>query len=237
MSKKIQNTGGTTAPNVNHIIGSLSHELRTPVAIISSNLQLLKSTNFDLDEDLRSETFSLCEEAVASVSSFLDDIQLLNSANKGELKKNPALFHVEDFIGQILNQPNTIFYQSDRIIVNITSGNPFFCTDEKLLNRIITGLIDNAFRFSLKKVTVSVLNNDDCLEFEISDEGHGIPADELELIYEPFYRCGNVKMISGNGLGLSIAEKVTACLKGNISINSVVSKGTEVRLIIPADNC
>lgn len=86
-------------------------------------------------------------------------------------------------------------------------------------------------------MVILVSSNIDQLEVEIEDKGFGIPSGELELIFKPFYRCKNVKTISGNGLGLSIAEKATECLKGNLFIESVISKGTKVKLIIPADDC
>ena len=234
--EKNQNSGGWTLLKVNQIISSLSHELRTPMSVVSSNIELLKN-NPDLTEDLRSEAFFLCEEAISSVNRFIDDLQLLNSANKGELYKKPALFDVEKMVNQILRQANTIFHQSKRIIAVIRLSQPLFCSDEKLLSRIITGLIDNAYRFSHREVRVMISNPNGDLEVEISDEGFGIPAEELDMVFVPFYRCNNVKTISGNGLGLSIIEKAVAYLQGHITITSEISKGTTVKLIIPADDC
>ena len=239
MSKKNNeclNTRYSSDQDVGQIISSLSHELRTPLSIISSNLQLLKSNSLDLDSELRSETFLLCEEALASVTHFLDDIHLLNIANKGELKKKPTLININKLIEQIVNQPNTSYYKSNRIKVNANITKTLFYSDERLLNRIISGLLDNAFKFSAKEVTLTVMNDDRWLNIEIEDKGFGIPEEKIELIFKPFYRCENVKMINGSGLGLSIVQKAVECLNGKISIESIVSKNTKVKLKIPSDD-
>ena len=233
MTKEVKNS---SEKDINQIISSLSHELRSPLSIISSNLQLLKN-NPELDHEIREETFHLCELALTAVSRFLNDIQFINFSNKKELKKNPASFDVGVLIDEILSQPNASFYQSDRISVNLQMTSRQFCSDKTLLARIITALLDNAFKFSAEEVRLTVTDAPGQLSVEIEDNGYGIPEGELELIFTPFYRCENVKMISGTGLGLAIVKGAAECLNGNIFIDSVVLKGTRVKLIIPSDGC
>jgi K+-sensing histidine kinase KdpD len=220
--------------DINQIISSLSHELRTPLSIISSNIQLLKE-NPDLDDAVRSETFMLTEGAMAAVMRFLNDVQFVNFANKKELKSNPELFDVGQLVQEILNQTNAIFYQSDRVIVNIKSSDHLFFSDKVLLSRMITSLLDNAFRFSTKEVLLTIMNDRYQMIIEIEDQGYGIPHDQMDLIFTPFYRCDNVKMISGTGLGLAIVKGSLECLGGNIFVDSIVLKGTRVKLIIPSN--
>jgi K+-sensing histidine kinase KdpD len=237
LSRYNQYKGSVNPFDMGQIISSLSHELRVPLSVLSSNLELLKSNAFHSNKELQAETFLLCEEAIESLMRFLDDVKFLDTANKGELKIETSLFSVEKLIEKIMDQPNRLFYKTNRVKIRTDLTEPFFCTDEKLLSRAISGLIDNAIRFSTQEVGVKFVGNGSGLNIEVCDGGYGIPANEAERIFEPFYRCSNVKMISGNGLGLSIAKKATTCLKGSISIESEILKGTKVKLIIPTNDC
>ena len=222
--------------NIDQILSSLSHELRTPLSILSSNLQLLKHKD-ELDEDVRIETFQLFEEALASVTYFLNQIHFLNLSNKGELKKQSKTFNIEQLIEKVLSQPNTSFRNSNRIKIESNLQDENFCSDEALVSHILTGLLDNAFKFSIKEVNLHIFNNGNELEFIIEDQGVGIPGNEIDQVFKPFYRCENVKMINGTGLGLSIVKRSIDCLGGIISVESIVSKGTKFKLKIPADEC
>lgn len=241
VEKKIQNVASVDSDHLNdqsiaQILSSLSHELRTPLSILSSNLQLLKK-NDELEEDIRVETFQLFEEALASVTRFLDQIYFLNVSNKGELKKQPRIFDVEEFLNKILNKPNTLYYKSKRLSLETNFYTRQFCSDNILLTHIITGLLDNAFKFSTKEVSIRISTDDQYMNILIEDEGIGIKEDEIESLFKPFIRGKNVKMISGSGLGLAIVKRSVDCLGGVISVESIVSKGTKFKLKIPADEC
>jgi len=222
--------------NISQIISSLSHELRTPLTILSSNLQLLKSNNLDLEATIRAETFQLCEEALNSVTKFLDGIHFLNLANKQELRKNPTAFNLDELIQALVAKRNTAFHQSDRIRIETTFRDRQIVTDKELLTSILIHLLDNAYKFSAKEVIVKMNIENQHLIIEIEDQGVGIPPEEMTLIFMPFYRCENVKMLSGTGLGLSIAQKAIKCLDGEIEITSKLKEGTKVKLKILSDD-
>jgi K+-sensing histidine kinase KdpD len=223
--------------NISQIISSLSHELRTPLTILRSNLQLLKSNNLNLEPTIRAETFQLCEEALHSVTKFLDGIHFLNLANKQELRKNATVFQLDELVENVLNKRNTSFYQSDRIKIDPGFKQKQVCTDRDLLTKVLIHLLDNAYKFSAKEVLVKMNLENQHLTIEIEDQGVGIPPEETSLIFMPFYRCNNVKMLSGTGLGLSIAQKAIKCLDGEIEITSEIKKGTKVKLKILLDEC
>ncbi|HKJ43772.1 MAG TPA: HAMP domain-containing sensor histidine kinase [Sunxiuqinia sp.] len=222
--------------SIAQILSSLSHELRTPLSILSSNLQLLKK-NENLDTEIRVETFQLFEEALGSVTRFLDQIYFLNLSNKGELKSQSTIFNVDDFLNRVLNQPQTLLYQSDRIKLATNFLNKEFCSDEVLLKHILTNLLDNALKFSSKEVSFRISSDDQYLNILIEDQGMGMPEDQIDYLFEPFTRGSNVKMISGSGLGLAIVKRSVDCLDGIIYVDSDVSKGTTIKLKIPADEC
>ncbi|MGV8096336.1 MAG: histidine kinase dimerization/phospho-acceptor domain-containing protein [Mangrovibacterium sp.] len=86
------------------IISSMTHELRTPLAIIASNVELLKKFNYDINNKVVIETFHLCEEAISSMTRFVERISLLNDFNKGEWKADCREFDIEDFFKDILQK-------------------------------------------------------------------------------------------------------------------------------------
>lgn len=223
--------------NISQIISSLSHELRTPLTILSSNLQLLKSNNLNLEATVRAETFQLCEEALNSVTKFLDGIHFLNLANKKELRKNASTFELDEMIETVLNKRNTSFYQSNRIKIEPGFKQKQVCTDKELLTKVLINILDNAYKFSAKEVIVKMNIENQHLIIKIEDQGVGIPPEEMSLIFMPFYRCENVKMLSGTGIGLSIAKKAVDCLDGELNITSKIKEGTKVKLKIRADEC
>jgi len=221
--------------NSKQIISSISHELRTPLSIISSNLQLLKSSNGNIDEDIRSETFLLCDEAIKSMSRFLDDIYFLNVSNKGELQRIPEEFDLEKYFEQLLKEFLILNYDDSRIDLRTNLSTSMIRVDKELLNRVMYNVISNALKFSPENIELKVDYDGKLLLISVIDKGIGIPEADLDLIFAPFFRAGNVKMIAGTGLGMSIIKKSIDCLGGEINIESVVNKGTIVKLIIPSD--
>jgi K+-sensing histidine kinase KdpD len=191
----------------------------------------------NLEATLRAETFQLCEEALTSVTKFLDGIHFLNLANKNELRKNPTVFDLDELIENIMNKRNTSFYQSGRIKIEPGFKQKQLCTDKELLTKVLINILDNAYKFSAKEVIVKMTIENQHLIVEVEDHGVGIPPEEMMLIFMPFYRCENVKMLSGTGLGLSIAQKAIECLDGEIKITSKIKEGTKVKLKIRADEC
>ncbi|MGQ8337932.1 sensor histidine kinase [Sunxiuqinia sp. A32] len=217
------------------IISSISHELRTPLSIISSNLQLLKSTNGQIDDEIRSETFMLCDEAIKSMSRFLDDIYFLNVSIKGELKRIPEEFNIKKYFKKLLKEFSFLDFENDRLLLTMDLASKKMIVDKELLSRSMHNVISNALKFSPDKVIIDVKFDGKLLMVTVEDKGIGIPEDEIDLIFTPFFRANNVKMISGTGLGMSITKKSLDCLGGEINIESEVSKGTIVKLIIPND--
>ncbi len=224
---------GSNEESSRQIISSISHELRTPLSIISSNLQLLESWKGEMNDDIRKETFDLCGEAIKSMSRFLDDIYFLNVSNKGELTKDYQEIDLPKYFNILVKELSFSEFDEERLSLNYNFKNNVFFTDRELLRRVMYNVISNALKFSPEDVIVNVNYDSDQLNIHVEDKGIGIPTDELELIFEPFFRGNNVKMISGTGLGMSIVKNSIDCLGGKIELKSNIGKGTIVKIIIP----
>jgi len=219
------------------VISLISHEMRTPLSIISSNVQLLKSFSFNLDDKMVKDTFTLCEEAISSLTKFIENIYFLNSAFKGDVRVHCSPVDLNSFIDEVVRQvANSEFNQSRICVKKEMLSEPFF-TDKVLLKRCLDSLLTNALNFSSEDVQLKVLSGKNELVITIADHGIGIPEDELDLVFEPFKRCSNVRMISGCGIGLPIVKMCVDLLKGRIDFTSKVNQGTEFIIKISNHEC
>lgn len=220
-------------PVYNQIISTISHELRTPVATIKSNIQLLRKFSYDIDHPVLEESFSLCEESVDDVARFLDNIQLLNSAGKSKINPVYSLFRAKRIICHLCSHLAKFNLDCHRIVLEWNLKNREIISDRKYMNQILFHTLSNALKFSNGKVKLIISTADDQLSIMVQDWGIGIAEEEVEMIFEPFYRASNVKHISGTGLGLAIVHALVKTLGGGIQISSSIGKGTTIQINIP----
>lgn len=224
-------TSGNTG--YNQIISTISHELRTPVATIKSNIQLLRKFSYDIDGPILEESFSLCEESVNDVARFLDNIQLLNSANKSRIHPVYTAFRTKGIIHHLYSQLAQMNLNCRRIVLRWNLMDREIISDKKYLTQILLNTLGNALKFSNGKVELIISTSDHQLSIIVQDWGIGIQEKEIEMIFQPFYRTSDVKHISGTGLGLAIVHAMVENLGGEIQVSSDIGKGTTIKIIIP----
>ena len=217
-------------------ISSISHEFRTPLSIIYSNLQLLESHQHELDAETIADSFDLSKMAVKSLLRVLDKVTIIDASGKGKIEFKPSLLDLSELIQSVVNDLNEMEIVPGRIKVNIDPAIGQVYIDEYLFRHIISNVLHNALNYSDKKQFVEMnvaYNGTEFLVFEVTDKGIGIPKEDMGLLFEPFYRASNARYIKGSGLGLSV---IHACLKlhhGTISMNSEVGRGTIVKVMLP----
>ena len=212
------------------IISSLTHELRAPLTVITSNIDLLKKFNYDVDSKIVNETFYLCDEAIKSMTRFVEDISLLNGFNKNEWKAEYKERNIISFLDDLIRELPDHFRSRIR-----TEGNfevNVFYTDGYLLSMILNHVIKNALQFSAEEVFLKVHCSKEELVVQVKDLGIGIPESEIDQVFEPFYRGSNVKMMPGSGIGLAIVKRSMDLLKGTIEVNSLIDHGTTFNIKI-----
>lgn len=215
------------------VISTISHELRTPVSILKSNIQMLRMFSFEIDQELKDESLSMCEESVENIVHFLEDIQLLNSAGKTTIDPSFSNFNVKRVIH---NQSVDLGRQNlnySRVSVLWELEDNFITSDLAFIQRILFNLLSNALKFSRDDVQVHISNGHKKLSITVSDNGIGIPDADLELIFKPFYRSENAKRSPGLGLGLAIVSTLSKCLRGEIYVSSSLELGTTIKVILP----
>lgn len=218
-------------------ISNASHELSTPLTSISSQLEVI------LEKDRSSEEYRRVIQSVYHDVRHMGKLTqtLLEfaraSGNKGGLDINliridEILMHLPSELGKINSDYSVILSfhdmpeEEEKLLV---FGN------EALLLTAIRNIALNACKYSDNhEATISLKTNENRVDIEITDQGIGIPADEIENIFQPFYRASKDGEGRGFGLGLSMADRIIKLHKGSIKVHSVVGQGTTFAISIPA---
>ena len=188
-------------------ISSISHEFRTPLSIIYSNLQLLESHQHELDAETIADSYDLSKMAVKSLLRVLDKVTIIDATGKGKLEFKPAITDLAELVQSVVNDLNEMEIVPGRIKINLDPAIDPVYIDEYLFRHIFSNVLHNALNYSNKKQIVEMnvaLNGNEFLTFEIKDTGIGIPKEDMALLFEPFYRASNARYIKGSGLGLTV---------------------------------
>ena len=223
----------TIEPGYHQIISTISHELRTPVAIIKSNIQLLREFNYEIDPLVLEESFSLCNDSVDEVVRFLDNIQWLNRSTKLGHHPTYLSFGVKRIIHHLYARLASMNLDFHRIVLQWDLKDHDIISDKQYLRQVLLNVLSNALKFSNGKVQLIISTSNGQLSIKVQDRGIGIPEDDMELIFQPFYRASNAKHMSGTGLGLAIVHSMVENLGGKIQVASSMGEGSTVKIMIP----
>jgi len=222
------------------VISTVSHEFRTPLAVILSNLQVLQKYHKQLSTEQQNSKFGLIYSSINQLDYMLDNISLLDKNARGLLRYNPTEVILENEITQIVDELNSIVGNTERIQTKLNDTFGKILMDSMLFRHITTNLLSNALKFSDKNkpVTFSIKKmKDNWITVHIRDHGVGIKKAELENIWEPFFRGSNSDGVKGTGIGISIVKNCTDLCEGEVKIKSTYKKGTTVTVNIPYQDC
>jgi signal transduction histidine kinase len=169
------------------------------------------------------------------MNSYLENILGLGRIKSNESKLKLTWMDPVAFCEELIEESLWNHKSSHSIKFTTTGSCLKALIDPSFLNQILVNVINNAILYSPigSKITFTLncLPND--LEFIIQDEGCGIPKEELEQIFEPFYRGASHPSVPGTGLGLFIVKRAVDLMKGDITIQSQVDAGTCVTIRVP----
>ena len=219
---------------INPIFKVISSELRSPVSVIQSNIQLLKNFSDHLVSDFTKETFSFAEDSIENILGFIENLDFLCNSTDSKFMMIPQWFSIRILINQTFEGLRLQNLDTSRIKINGNIKYPKVYSDKYMVNLILLNLLSNALKFASGDVDLLISTSDNNLKIVVRDSGIGIPKKDLKWIFNPLVRGGNAKMIAGTGLGLAIITKALESFNGNISVISKIGKGSEFTVIIPS---
>ena len=215
-----------------------AHELKSPMIAIQSTLEVVKSL---YAEELRKEVRDMVFKAEKRSSQVIDMIKemiAVTQYNLGIEKPVIAEVHFSEWLYGIVKQYNAFAVNKKiELVFNHLTEDILVKLDSAGFEKVAANLVNNALRYTKEggKVTVSPYYKADIFGFSVKDTGIGIPAEDIEKIFEEFYRSKNAKEAEqlGTGLGLSLVKEIVQFYGGEISINSEIGVGSEFIVSIP----
>ena len=221
------------------IITTISHEYRTPLAIISSSTELLETYRYKWDEAKQLQHFGRIQSSVEHMTALLNDVLFLNQAEFEKLSCQPVPMNLVAFLKELMDEQEATTGNQHCLNFTHVGEESQFLGDAKLLRQILTNLIDNAIKYSPRggTVTVSLILEETQVILSCLDEGIGIPVEDQQELFKSFSRASNVGTIGGTGLGLAIVKKCVDLYSGQITVDSVVGSGTKFTVTLPRKHC
>lgn len=217
-------------------VANVSHELKTPIASMKVLADSLLAQN-DVPAELYREFLEDIAAEIDRENKIITDLLALVKMDKTVSDMNISVVNVNELTELILKRLRPIARKQDVEVVFESHRVVEAEVDEVKLTLVITNLVENAIKYNRKQGWVKVILDADHQFFtmEICDSGIGIPEDELDHIYERFYRVdkSHSREIGGTGLGLAITRNAILMHRGSIRVSSVMGEGTTFSVKIP----
>lgn len=213
---------------------SVAHELKTPLAVIKTNIDVLKSSNCKSLEEY-DKILAVVEKSILKmnliIETLLDIIRQENAPLNEIVSIDEILEDIVDDLSIIANKKNIKLKLNSYNIKNKIKGN------EIMLYRAFYNVIENSIKYNKINGSIDILCYQDLntIEVKVIDTGSGIKEEDYDEIFKPFYRCEGINSYSKNGigLGLSLTQSVIKLHGGEINVKSKLNEGTEFTFILP----
>ena len=207
-------------------INNASHELNNPVTAIQGEceISLLKERN---TQEYIEALHRISEES-KRISQLIKHLLFLSRQDDDLLLNNIDEINLQLFLYELCKNINQI-----KLIYKNNQNNLTTKANKYLLQIAIQNILDNACKYSNgKEVIITLSKQDDNIIITIKDQGIGIPENEIQNIFQSFYRASNSREFKGNGIGLSLSMKIISLYGGKLNIQSILNSFTEVSIYL-----
>jgi len=224
-------------------LANMSHELRTPLTAVMGMSEALIEKVYGPLNDLQEKSLQTIEESGRYLLDLIDDILDLSKINAGKMQLYPDQVSVKEVCETSLEMISQMAGKKDQnLSLRLDCDTDIITVDPVRLKQILVNLLDNAVKFTQESgkisLGVTILPDDDQVEFTVQDTGIGIAPEEMALQFKPFVQVDGsfTRNHDGAGLGLVLVQKLTELHQGSVSIDSAKGKFTRVTVTLPLDN-
>jgi signal transduction histidine kinase len=219
------------------LVANVSHDLRSPLASIQGYLETIMLKGEHISKEERDKYLEIIFNNTSQLGKLISDLFELSKLDAREIKPRPEPFSIAELAQDVVMKlkPSA---EKKKIDLRVEANGviPMVYGDIGLIERALTNIIDNAVRYtpSSGRVTVQVKKADEKAEVEIEDTGPGVEEEELNHLFDRFYRLEKSRNRSdgGSGLGLAIAKKVLDIQQIALTVESKVGEGTRFRFLV-----
>jgi len=211
------------------LIANVSHDLRTPLTMIKSYAEMIRDLSGD-NPQKREEHLQVIIDETDRLNSLVGDLLSISRMQSGKMVLEPSDFNLTQAARSIINTYKIMEEEEGYRFNLITPADFTVRGDEEKIKQVISNLFTNAIKFAGedKIVNITLKRRGKSVLCKIEDHGIGIAPDELDHVWERYYRASSnmVRSSEGSGLGLSIVKEILTLHKANFGVNSTVGKGT-----------
>jgi len=220
------------------LVGNVSHDLRTPLAVIHGYVETLMIKKKDLSEEDQEKYLDIILASTEKLRNLVNELFELSKLEAAQVSPNKEPFFIEELIHDICRKFEILAHEKRiQLRTETTSRQSLVYADVGMIERVLQNLIDNALKFTPEGGTIRIEVNEenDNVEIKVSDTGKGIPEDQIPYIFDR-YHIGD-KRISldkdSTGLGLAIVKKILEIHNSTIRLNSRINRGTSFAFNLP----
>jgi two-component system sensor histidine kinase KdpD len=219
----------------NALLNSISHDLRTPLVSITGALSTLEQDD-QLDQAARQSLVETAREEADRLNRLVGNLLDMTRLESGALRVKRDACDIQDLVGAALGQMETRLAER-QIKVAVATGIPLVPLDFVLIVHVLINLLDNALKYSPEKSPLEIQASlqDHEVQIAVLDNGIGVPADDLDRIFDKFYRVQRPEYVTGTGLGLAICKGIIEAHGGRIWASNRDGGGTIFTLALPLE--
>ncbi|MFE7061618.1 sensor histidine kinase [Sutcliffiella sp. NPDC057660] len=237
---ELANSIQTLASNLNYLqqerkefLASISHELRTPLTYIRGYADIGQKHN--LTDSQRNEYLKIIHEESIRVSTLLEDLFELANMDQNSFSIAKEEIQLGDFLQTIFEKTYPVFSNSGIDLKFNCKQNCCVNIDPLRFEQVVQNILDNALKYSDRgTTTIELSKKENICILSISDEGKGIPDDQIPYIFDRLFRVekSRSRLTGGVGLGLSIVKEIVDAHDGELKVNSQIGVGTTVSILL-----
>jgi two-component system, OmpR family, sensor histidine kinase KdpD len=220
----------------NSLLSSVSHDLRTPLAVITGAMSSLRENSAPLDVRIRAELIDTAYDEANRLNRLVGNLLDMTRIESGAIQVQKEWQPLEEVVGAALTRLDTQL-NDHPLTTALPADLPLVPLDSVLIEQVLVNLLENAIKYTPAGSPIAIVATAtrDAITIEIADRGPGLPLGDEQRVFEKFYRAPLTKDRNGVGLGLTICRAIIAAHKGRIQAENRPGGGAVFRFTLPLE--
>lgn len=216
-------------------VSMASHEFRTPLQALQLSASLIGKYAEPFQSPEIEKHLRKIKNAVGHLTAILNDFLQIEKLESGKVEVHYSWFSLPLLAAEIAEEMRLLAKPGQRILHRHIGEAQQVQLDQNLLKNSILNLVSNAIKYAPEDTLIEIATtaNEEGCRISVRDSGMGIPKQEQEHLFEPFFRAANAALIAGTGLGLTIVSRYVKLMNGRVNFESEAEKGTTFTLTFP----
>ncbi len=199
------------------ILSSVSHELRTPLSTIKAAASSLRSKEVNWDSPARPELIAAIDDEADHLNMLVGNLLDMSRIESGALKPKREWNILSEIVGSVLARMKHLAVEH-KLVVDVPENLPLVPVDYVQMEQVFTNLVSNSLKYAPANTVVCIRAQvkDEAIHVQVSNQGPQVPPQDLERIFDKFYRITAADRVTGTGLGLSICKGIIEAHGGRI---------------------